>query len=87
MNHNHRSITLEPYSMGNLLTEVVRSHLHQGMPSVMLQRVKDGVEKYRAEATADSEEQTLAAFLCRELETIISQWKKSEDSFYNSSDL
>lgn len=78
---NHRTISMEPHSVGDLLTEVARAHLHQGLPSALLTRLKAGVDKFLAETTEEGSK-ALATYLSGELELLILTWKKKEDSFY-----
>jgi hypothetical protein len=83
MSDNKRAITLEPHSVGDLLTEVARAHLHGGLPSTMIKRMKEGVDKYREEVKdSGSAEAALASYLSGELEIMYDTWRKKEDSFY-----
>jgi hypothetical protein len=82
MNHNRRTVSLEPKSVGDLLTEVVRAYLHGANPSVLLKRIKEGVEKYAKEVEQGSDEQELASQLADELATMYSAWDKKETALF-----
>lgn len=50
-----RLIQLDPNHMGtgDILTEMTRSYLYTGCPSALVQRVLEGVIKYRAQTDTD----------------------------------
>lgn len=90
MSGNKRAISMEPHNVGDLLTEVCRAHLHGGLPSTMIRRMKEGVDKYITEkelavsgaAAGDRADTELARYLSGELAVMYDEWKKKEDSFY-----
>jgi hypothetical protein len=82
MSDNKRVINLEPYRVAELLTEVARAHLHGGLPSTLLKRVKGGVDKFRTE-TKDEGERALASQFSTELEALIARWHEKEKRFYS----
>ena len=90
MSQHLRNISLEAHNVGDLLAEVARAHLHGGLPSTLLKRMKEGVDKYITEkelavpgaAAGDRADTELARYLSGELEVMYDEWKKKEDSFY-----
>lgn len=82
MNDNKRAISMEPHSVGELLTEVSRAHLHGALPSALIKRLKEGVDKFRTECT-DEGAKALATYLSGELEVMYDTWHKKETDFYS----
>lgn len=77
MSDQNGRVTLQPHSVGELLTEVSRAHLHCGLPSATLQRLRDGVAQFILETT-NPDERTLATQLVKELGEMIQEWQKKE---------
>ncbi len=75
MSENKRAIALEVHNVGDLLSEVARAHLHGGLPSTLIKRMKEGVDKFCTECT-DESSKTLASYLSGELQVMLDEWKK-----------
>ena len=84
MSDNKRQIKLPEVNVGELVSETVRAHLHGGLPSSLIKRVKEGVEKYRIQVGLDTTEGRLASYLESELLLMYQHWKKREDEFYGA---
>lgn len=82
MMDNKRAVSMEPHSVGELLTEVSRAQLHQGMPSAMVKRLMDGVDKFLTECT-NPDEKVLCAQLRQDLEVLHDTWRAKEDNHYS----
>lgn len=79
---NKRAVSMEPHSVGELLTEVSRAHLHQGTPSALVKRLMTGVDKFLTECT-NPDEKTLCTQLRQDLEVMYDTWRAKEDSHYS----
>lgn len=79
---NKRTISLEPHSVGDLLQEVTRAHLHGSLPSSLVKRLKEGVDKFCTECT-DEGSKTLAAQLSGELQVMYDTCKTRENNYYS----
>lgn len=94
MSTDKKAITLQPYSVGDLLTEVTRAYLHGGNPSVMVRRVTEGVIKFITEKELavpgaeagdrmDPTERLILSQLRYQLERVYDELKKLEEHHYS----
>jgi hypothetical protein len=76
-------LSIEVYSTGDTLTEVVRLFLHSGNPSAMLKRVAAGIEAFEAEASM-KDDRELAGVLRGQIAALAVEYREAEEGVYSS---
>lgn len=87
--NDNRFIHLDPNHMGvgDILSEVTRAYLYTGNPSAFVQRLLEGVHKYRTQTDngdthANREDRTVMSQLDYQLRLAYDALKKMEEQLY-----
>ncbi len=78
---SNRKITIEPFSIGDLLQDVGRVYLHNGCPSSFMKRVCKSFEAFIKECE-HPEDVDFARELLKDIESLQEDWSSREKSRY-----